>query len=77
MPLNQKHFKLVQILLKSNLPIDKAALELDISEKTITNYIKQINREFADIFSIRKRDSLLVLTIMDDQKFWDELNKGS
>ncbi|CAL29221.1 BglG family transcription antiterminator [Staphylococcus carnosus] len=77
MPLNQKHFKLVQILLKSNLPIDKAAVELDISEKTITNYIKQINREFENIFSIRKRDSLLVLTIMDDQKFWDELNKDS
>ncbi|AMY05978.1 PRD domain-containing protein [Staphylococcus condimenti] len=77
MPLNQKHFKLVQILLKSNLPIDKAAIELDISEKTIINYIKQINREFTDIFSIRKRDSLLVLTIMDDQKFWDELNKDS
>ncbi|ANZ34507.1 BglG family transcription antiterminator [Staphylococcus carnosus] len=77
MPLNQKHFKLVQILLKSNLPIDKAAVELDISEKTITNYIKQINREFENIFSIRKRDSLLVLTIMDDQKFWDKLNKDS
>lgn len=77
MPLSSKHLKLIKLLLKSNLPMDKVAIELEISEKTITNYIKQINREFEGVFSIRKRDSLLVLTIMDDQKFWSELNNNN
>ncbi|MGO1883396.1 MAG: HTH domain-containing protein, partial [Staphylococcus equorum] len=54
MKLSEKHIKIVELLLNDNISLEKLSFNIEVSEKTILNYIKQINHYFDGLVVISK-----------------------
>ncbi|WP_053218241.1 BglG family transcription antiterminator [Virgibacillus senegalensis] len=74
MQLNEKHLKIIESLMKEEIESEKLSYLLNLSEKTISNYIRQINGEFEKESYITKHHHLLSLVIKDNDSFFDKLN---
>ncbi|MCG7337819.1 PRD domain-containing protein [Staphylococcus sp. ACRSN] len=80
MKLNKKHIQIIKILLESHTSIEKVSFLLNISEKTLLNYVKQINDYFSKSMSIIKQHHNLILHVEDENKFlklFDILTKST
>ncbi|MFQ3709163.1 PRD domain-containing protein [Staphylococcus equorum] len=72
MKLSKKHIKIVELLLNDNISLEKLSFNIEVSEKTILNYIKQINHYFDDLVVISKYHRTLTLYIKKEQAFFNQ-----
>lgn len=73
MKLSEKHIKIVELLLNDNISLEKLSFNIEVSEKTILNYIKQINHYFDGLVVISKYHRTLTLYIKKEQAFFNHL----
>lgn len=71
MKLSEKHIKIVELLLNDNISLEKLSFNIEVSEKTILNYIKQINHYFDGLVVISKYHRTLTLYIKKEQAFFN------
>ncbi|MDG0844377.1 PRD domain-containing protein [Staphylococcus equorum] len=72
MKLSEKHLKIVELLLNDSMSLEKLTFTLEVSEKTILNYIKQINHYFDNLIVISKYNRTITLYIKQEQKFFNQ-----
>lgn len=69
MILNKKHLLIIETLKKQNISIDKLSHKLSISQRTLTNYINQLQIYFEGSISIFKQNKSLSMIVTDEMKF--------
>ncbi|WP_153461656.1 BglG family transcription antiterminator [Sediminibacillus terrae] len=74
MQLNEKHLKMIESLMHEEIEVEKLSYQLNLTEKTIVNYIRQINSDFQDAAVITKQHQKLSLAIKEQQVFFDKLD---
>lgn len=74
MKLNKKHTQIIKILLDSHTSIEKLSFLVNVSEKTLINYVKQINDYFDETIFISKQYHNLMIHIEDDNRFLELMN---
>ncbi|RIP34865.1 PRD domain-containing protein [Staphylococcus gallinarum] len=74
MKLNKKHIQIIKILLEEHTSIEKLSFLINISEKTLINYVKQINDYFSKTMTITKQYHNLIIHIENDSRFFELLN---
>ncbi|WP_083334853.1 helix-turn-helix domain-containing protein [Sediminibacillus halophilus] len=74
MQLNEKHLKMIESLIHEEIEVEKLSYQLNLTEKTIVNYIRQINRDFQEAAVITKQHQKLSLAIKEQQVFSDKLD---
>jgi len=67
--LNKKHLLIIETLKKQNISIDKLSHKLSISQRTLTNYINQLQIYFEGSISIFKQNKSLSMIVTDEMKF--------
>lgn len=75
MKLSGKHIKIVKLLLNKSISLEKLSFILEVSEKTILNYIKQVNHYFEYLAVIYKYEEKLLLDIKQENQFFNKFNK--
>lgn len=75
MKLRGKHIKIVKLLLNKSISLEKLSFILEVSEKTILNYIKQVNHYFEYLAVIYKYEEKLLLDIKQENQFFNKFNK--
>lgn len=68
MILNKKHLLIIETLKKQNISIDKLSHKLSISQRTLTNYINQLQIYFEGSISIFKQNKSLSMIVTDEMK---------
>nr|CCM44171.1 putative regulator of sorbitol operon [Staphylococcus xylosus] len=71
MILNKKHLLIIETLKKQNISIDKLSHKLSISQRTLTNYINQLQTFFDASISIFKQNKSLSMIVTDEMKFFN------
>lgn len=74
MKLNKTHTQIIKILLDSHTSIEKLSFLVNVSEKTLINYVKQINDYFDETIFISKQYHNLMIHIEDDNRFLELMN---
>ncbi|MFD1064758.1 BglG family transcription antiterminator [Oceanobacillus locisalsi] len=74
MELNKKHLKIVEVLISDDISTDKLSHILDISQRTLSNYVTQINDYFEGASQIMKEHHILSMLICDENQFFDRLD---
>ncbi|AID02694.1 hypothetical protein BE24_11985 [Staphylococcus xylosus] len=69
MILNKKHLLIIETFKKQNISIDKLSHKLSISQRTLTNYINQLQIYFEGSISIFKQNKSLSMIVTDEMKF--------
>ncbi|MEN3939353.1 PRD domain-containing protein [Staphylococcus shinii] len=70
MILNKKHLLIIETLKKQNISIDKLSHKLSISQRTLTNYINQLQTYFEGAISIFKQNKTLSMIVTHETKFF-------
>ncbi|MDM8101028.1 MULTISPECIES: BglG family transcription antiterminator [Oceanobacillus] len=73
MELNKKHLKIVEVLISENISAEKLSHLLNISQRTLSNYVAQINDYFEGTSQIIKEHHILSIFILDESRFSDLL----
>ena len=73
MILNKKHLLIVETLKKQSISIDKLSHKLSISQRTLTNYINQLQTYFEGSISIFKQNQSISMIVADEKKFFNLL----
>nr|WP_263314131.1 PRD domain-containing protein [Mammaliicoccus sp. Marseille-Q6498] len=71
MLLNKNHLTIVEILLKDNISIEKLSHQLSISQRTLSNYINQIQVHFDDSISIHKQHNSISMIVLNEDDFFN------
>ncbi|MFD1415877.1 BglG family transcription antiterminator [Oceanobacillus jeddahense] len=73
MELNKKHLKMVEVLMSENMSAEKLSHFMEISQRTLSNYVAQINDYFEGASKIMKDYQILSILIYDEEQFLDRL----
>ncbi|WP_080872019.1 BglG family transcription antiterminator [Oceanobacillus timonensis] len=73
MELNKKHLKIVEVLISDDISTEKLSHMLDISQRTLSNYVTQINDYFKGASQIMKEHHILSMLIRDENQFFDRM----
>lgn len=73
MELNKKHLKIVEVLISENISAEKLSHLLNISQRTLSNYVAQINDYFEGTSQIIKEHHIMSIFILDESRFSDLL----
>lgn len=71
--LNKNHLKIIDVLLLKNVSIQELSHDVNISERTLANYVGQINEAFEGIFHVTKKHGYYAMTVFDEKSFMDHL----
>lgn len=73
MKLNQKHLKIVEMLMSESIATEKLSHLVNISQRTLSNYVAHINDYFEGASQILKEYHIFSLIIYDEEEFVDRL----
>lgn len=73
MELNKKHLKIVEVLISDHISAEKLSHLINISHRTLSNYVAQVNDYFEGTSQIMKEHQILSLLIRDENRFFDRL----
>lgn len=73
MELNNKHLRIIEALKQHKVSAERLSHIADISQRTLTNYVAQINDYFAGVFMIVKEYQVFSIFIYDENKFTEKL----
>src|SRR5699024_303320 len=73
MELNNKHLRIIEALKQHNVAAERLSHIADISQRSLTNYVPQINHYFAGVFMIVKEYQVFSSFIHDENKFTEKL----
>jgi lichenan operon transcriptional antiterminator len=73
MELNKKHLKIVEVLMSEKISTEKLSHLIKVSQRTLSNYVTQINDSFAGASQITKEYQMLSILIYDEELFLDRL----
>lgn len=71
--LNKNHLKIIDVLLLKNVSIQELSHDVNISERTLANYVGQINEAFEGIFHVTKKHGYYAMTVFDEKSFMAHL----
>lgn len=71
--MNKNHLKIIDVLLLKNISIQELSHNVNISERTLANYVGQINESFEDISHITKSHGYYMMTVFDERRFMNNL----
>ncbi|MBM7599031.1 lichenan operon transcriptional antiterminator [Virgibacillus halotolerans] len=74
MELNKKHLEIVEVLMSENVSAEKLSHLMKISQRTLSNYVGQINDYFEGTSNIIKEYHILSILIYDEERFLDRLS---
>lgn len=74
MELNKKHLKIVEVLISENVSAEKLSHLMNLSQRTLSNYVGQINDYFEGTSNIIKEYHILSVLIYDEERFLDRLS---
>ena len=75
MKLNRKHIKIIQLLLNNHTSIERLSFLVEVSERTLLNYVKQINDYFDNRIAITKIQQNLTIYIENEHQFLNQLDE--
>ncbi|WP_019167044.1 BglG family transcription antiterminator [Staphylococcus delphini] len=67
MKIQDKQLKIIESLLENDLNSKKLAFNLEVSHKTLGNYINALNEKLEDYISIQKRENKFTLIVKNDR----------
>ncbi|WP_411842797.1 BglG family transcription antiterminator [Salinicoccus sp. HZC-1] len=67
--LNKNHLKIIDVLLLKNISIQELSHNVNISERTLANYVGQINDSFEGAFHITKKHGYYAMTVFNKKSF--------
>lgn len=70
MELNKKHLKIVEVLISDHISAEKLSHLINISHRTLSNYVAQVNDYFEGTSQIMKEHQILSLLIRDENRFF-------
>lgn len=73
MKLNQKHLKIVEMLIQESIAAEKLSHLVNISQRTLSNYVAQLNDYFKDACQIMKEYHVFSMIIYDEDRFLNRL----
>lgn len=73
MELNKKHLKIIEVLISDNMSAEKLSHLINISQRTLSNYVAQINDYFEGTSQIMKEHHILSMLIRDENQFFNRL----
>ncbi|MEK4298671.1 PRD domain-containing protein [Oceanobacillus sp. FSL W8-0428] len=73
MELNKKHLKIVEVLISDHISAEKLSHLMNISQRTLSNYVAQVNDYFEGTSQIMKEHNILSMLIRDENQFFDRL----
>lgn len=73
MTLNKKHLIIIETLIQHHTSVEKLSHVVEITPRTLTNYVNQINDYFEDISYIMKEHSHYFILIYDEKRFIETL----
>jgi len=73
MKLNKKHLNIVEVLMSENISAEKLSHLVNLSQRTLSNYIAHLNDYFEGACQIMKGYNILSIIIHDDERFSDRL----
>ncbi len=69
MRLNEKHIRLLKLLLNDSISLDRLSFEINISKKSIVTYIGHLNNYFNNEMEIYKKGNQFNLLIKNEDHF--------
>ncbi len=73
MRLNEKHIRLLKLLLNDSISLDRLSFEINISRKSIVTYIGHLNNYFNNEMEIYKKGNQFNLLIKNEDHFFKKL----
>ncbi|HAR5393231.1 TPA: PRD domain-containing protein [Staphylococcus aureus] len=73
MRLNEKHIRLLKLLLNDSISLDRLSFEINISKKSIVTYIGHLNNYFNNEMEIYKKGNQFNLLIKNEDHFFKKL----
>lgn len=73
MRLNEKHIRLLKLLLNDSISLDRLSFEINISKKSIVTYIGHLNNYFNNEMEIYKKGNQFNLLIKNEDHFLKKL----
>ena len=73
MRLNEKHIRLLKLLLNDSISLDRLSFEINISRKSIVTYIGYLNNYFNNEMEIYKKGNQFNLLIKNEDHFFKKL----
>ncbi|MCG1666085.1 PRD domain-containing protein [Staphylococcus epidermidis] len=73
MRLNEKHIRLLKLLLNDSISLDRLSFEINISKKSIVTYIGHLNNYFNNEMEIYKKGNQFNLLIKNEDRFLKKL----
>lgn len=73
MRLNEKHIRLLKLLLNDSISLDRLSFEINISKKSIVTYIGHLNNYFNNEMEIYKKGNQFNLLIKNEDHFFEKL----
>ena len=73
MRLNEKHIRLLKLLLNDSISLDRLSFEINISKKSIVTYIGHLNNYFNNEMEIYKKRNQFNLLIKNEDHFFKKL----
>ena len=73
MRLNEKHIRLLKLLLNDSVSLDRLSFEINISKKSIVTYIGHLNNYFNNEMEIYKKGNQFNLLIKNEDHFFKKL----
>lgn len=73
--LNAKHLKIIELLLIRNISEEKLSYRMQISKRTLANYILQINAYFQSSAEVVRHHHIIALIIITDESFKEAMNQ--
>ncbi len=70
MELNKKHLKIVEVLISDHISAEKLSHLMNISQRTLSNYVAQVNDYFEGTSQIMKEHNILSMLIRDENQFF-------
>lgn len=67
--MNKKHLRILELLIGGDKSVQEISYQLNISERTLSNYIIQINDYFKRDIKVAKKYGRYSLVVTDDQRF--------
>ncbi|AKG74935.1 BglG family transcription antiterminator [Salinicoccus halodurans] len=73
--LNKNHLKIIDVLLLKNISIQELSHNINISERTLSNYAGQINEVFGGVLHITKKHGRYTMTVFNEKNFIKDLEQ--
>lgn len=67
--MNRSHLMILELLIGENKSVEAVSFQLNISERTLSNYVIQINDYFDSSIHIQKKHGKYALIVNDNQQF--------